>query len=244
MLCTQDEASWTVNTLDYVPKTIHILEWMGDPCCSFDLHSMIVSRPAQAFPRAGMDSPSPHPQEMLNWHHRELSAEKRDWWSGRRRELERGIRFLTPCSSCHSLASSKIFNDFLLLKGLKSNLGWHFRRSLICPLRWCHKASSCWWPHLIFTAPSYKAGEEFSSFILQISNLRDSWLHRWAEGHPAARVWVRVGTCLPYPMTCSWIFSSKLDLFPKPTWGLPTSCLPLPRSRSLCSLCGTPPFEF
>ena len=71
---------------------------------------------------------------MLNWHHRKLSAEKRDWLPGCRRELQKGIRFLTPCSSCHSLPSSKIFNDFLLLKRLKASPGWYFMLSLIRPL--------------------------------------------------------------------------------------------------------------
>lgn len=59
MLCTQHEASWNVNKLEEVPKTIDMLKWMGGWSCSksFDLHSMIISRHTQPFPRAGMDFP-------------------------------------------------------------------------------------------------------------------------------------------------------------------------------------------
>ena len=87
-----------------------------------------------ALPKSWAGFSSQRLQEMLNWHHRKLSAEKRDWLPGCRRELQKGIRFLTPCSSCHSLPSSKIFNDFLLLKRLKASPGWYFMLSLIRPL--------------------------------------------------------------------------------------------------------------
>ena len=135
MLCTPYEASWNVNKLDEVPKTIDMLKWMGGLSCrkAFDLHSMIVSRCTQPFPRAGLDFP-PSACRRCWTDITENCQQRRDWLPGCKRELEKGIRFLTPCSSCHSLPSSKIFNDFLLLKGLKASPGWYFRLSLICPL--------------------------------------------------------------------------------------------------------------
>lgn len=133
---------------------------------------------------------------MLNWHHRKLSAEKRDWLLGCRRELEKGIRFLTPCSSCHSLPSSKIFIDFLLLKELKSNAGWHFSLSLICPLCWYHKAFSRLLTSFNLYSTLMQVRGRARIPILQINKLRHNWLNRLAKGHTALTGWVRAGNCV------------------------------------------------
>lgn len=141
MLHTQCEASWNVNRLEEVPKTIDMLKWMGGLSCSrtLDLHSMITSRHTQPFP-SWDGFFSQRLQEMLNWHHRELSAEEGDWLPGYKRELEKGIKFLTPCSSCRSLPSSEIVTT-LLLRQL--NPGWHFWCALIWPLWSYHATFSC-----------------------------------------------------------------------------------------------------